>query len=90
MSTLQSYEAFISLCYHTHFIVANSDVVLLTNDVATFSGSTVLIPFLLKVDGVGQELNETFQLVLTTTRDTSVFDEFRNTLDGTILDSDSK
>ncbi len=57
---------------------------------AIFPGSSLLIPFLLKVDGVSQELNERFQLVLTLTRDTSVFDEFQNTLEGTILDSDGK
>ncbi len=65
-------------------------MLLLTTDVATFFGSTVSIPFQLNVDRVSQELNETFQLVLTVTRDTSVFDEFRNTLDGTILDSDGR
>ncbi len=65
-------------------------MLLLTTDVVAFPGSTVLILFLLNVDRVSQELNETFQLVLTVTRDTSVFDEFRNTLNGTILDSDGR
>ncbi len=75
---------------HYFKFIVTSDMLLLTTDVATFSGSTVLISFLLNVDQVSQELNERFQLVLTVTRDTSVFDEFRNTLDGTILDSDGK
>ncbi len=75
---------------HYFKFIATSDMLLLTTDVATCSGSTVLISFLFNVDRVSQELNERFQLVLTVTRDTSVFDEFRDTLDGTILDSDGK
>ncbi len=76
--------------YHVLLIIATSDILLLTTDVAIFPGSSLLIPFLLILDQVSQELNERFQLVLTVTRDTSVFDEFRNTLDGTILDSDGR
>ncbi len=63
-------------------------MVLLTNNVAISPGGSQPISFLLRVDGVSQ--NERFQLVLTLTRDTSVFDKFRNTLDGIIFNSDGK
>ena len=50
-----------------------------------------VISFILRVDGVAQESEEQFMLQLSLTSPTSPnFDEFRDTLIGTIVDSEGK
>ncbi len=75
-------------------LIGMDDAELLSNDVILFPSTTIptTTTFILRVDGVSQELNETFRLNLVGISDaiTSQFSSFTDELVITILDSNGK
>ncbi len=76
------------------FNIGGNDVELLSSDVTLFPSTTIptVTTFIVRVDGVSQEFNETFHLNIVGLSDniTSQFSSFTDELEVTILDSNGK